>query len=350
MKRLWAIGVCGLLCVVLRAPAGAQGGDDVTFKVDVSLVNLLVTVVGPDGQPVADLSKEDFQVVDGGSEREIAVFERRTDRPLSIALMVDTSLSTAKELDFERAAAKRFVANVLDEPRGRDRVAVFGFSDAVAMHTGFVRSVRQLERGLGRLRAEGGTSLYDAVSLASGELRRRNGRRVMVVIADGGDTTSYGEFEEAMRAAHEVDAVIYSIIVVPVQNDAGRNVGGENALKTLSANTGGSTFIQYGTDNLDRAFDGILRNLRTQYFLGYYPPPPSSRRETFRDLEVRTSRSDTTVLSRNGYYLPTRIERPRRSRVEAPRAPRPPRRGWPDADEEKDPIATKPPNRTVPDP
>lgn len=350
MKRV-ALALA-LYLVVGFSGANAQANDDVTFKVDVSLVNLLVTVVGPDGQPIGDLAKDDFKVVDGGLEREIAVFERRTDRPLSIALMIDTSLSTAKELSFEREAAKRFVDNVVGGPGGQDRVAVFGFSDAVNMFTGFVRSPRQLERGLSRLRADGGTSLYDAITLASRELRRRSGRRVMVIIADGGDTTSYGKFDEALRAAHDADAVIYSIIVVPIRNDAGRNVGGENALKTFSANTGGATFIQYGTENLDAAFDEILRNLRTQYFLAYYPPPPSSKRESFRGVEVSVEREGSKVLSRNGYFLQANAASEPDPRIGPPRTPRRPR-GWPNApktEDESDPLTTRPPKRTTRDP
>jgi Ca-activated chloride channel family protein len=126
----------------------------------------------------------------------------------------------------------------------------------------------------------------------------------MIVITDGGDTTSGTGFPEAVKAAHAVDAVIYGIIVMPIKSDAGRNTGGENALKTLAASTGGATFVLSGTENLDEAFQRILRNLRTQYLLGYYPPELRQDGETFRAIEVRVARPGASVLVRSGYYLP----------------------------------------------
>jgi Ca-activated chloride channel family protein len=94
------------------------------------------------------------------------------------------------------------------------------------------------------------------------------------------------------------------MIVMPIKSDAGRNTGGENALKALAGNTGGATFVQLGTENLDDAFEQILRNLRTQYLLGYYPPELHETNEQFRPIEVRVSRPDVTVLARKGYFLP----------------------------------------------
>jgi Ca-activated chloride channel family protein len=242
--------------------------------------------------------------------RDISVFEKRTNRPLSIALMIDTSLSAAKELPFERDAAKRFLRNLLEsDSSAQDRAAVLQFSDYVDMLASFTRSVNRLTRALEQTRADSGTSLYDAVLLGSQILQRREGRRVMVVITDGGDTTSRIPFGEALQGAHGVDAVIYGIIVVPIQSDAGRNVGGENALKTLAANTGGETYIQYGTADLDQAFQEILRNLRTQYLIAYYPPAVSSR-EKFRATDVQVNRPGARVLSRNGYFVPEGTSRP----------------------------------------
>jgi Ca-activated chloride channel family protein len=299
-----------ILAAAILSAAPQKDEQDVSFKVDVSLVTLLVNVKDARGAPIGDLEKEDFTIVDGGVPREISVFETRTNRPLSVALMIDTSLSAAKELPFERDAAKRFLQNLLgDGSSPQDRVAILQFSDYVDMLVNFTRSLNRLSRALEQTRADSGTSLYDTVLLGSQILQRREGRRVMVLITDGGDTTSRIPFGEALQGAHGVDAVIYGIIVVPIQSDAGRNVGGENALKTLAAGTGGETYIQYGTADLDQAFQEILRNLRTQYLIAYYPPPVSSR-ERFRATEVRVNRPGARVLSRNGYFVPDEESRP----------------------------------------
>jgi Ca-activated chloride channel family protein len=299
-----------IVTLALFVATAAQAQEDVSFKVDVSLVTVLVNVKDERGAPIADLEPHDFTVLDGGVEREIAVFERRTDRALSVALMLDASLSAAKELPYERDAAKRFLASLLGPgSQPADRAAVLKFSDFVDLLVGFTRSQSRLTRALNEIRADSGTSVYDAILLASQVLERREGRRVMVVITDGGDTTSRIPFPEALAAVHGIDGVIYGIIVVPIQSDAGRNVGGENALKTLASNTGGETFIQYGTADLDQAFQGILLNLRTQYLIAYYPPETAGR-DGFRPTEIRVKRAGARVLARNGYFVPSDPPRP----------------------------------------
>jgi Ca-activated chloride channel family protein len=285
--------------------------SEASFQVDVNLVNLLVTVKDARGAPVADLEKEDFTVLDGGGERDVAVFERRTNRPLSVALMLDTSLSTAKEFRFERESGKRFLKSLLGRGAHEDdRVAILQFSDSVEMLTGFTDSSKRINKAMKLLEQGGGTSMYDAILLTSRQLKRRTGRRVMVIITDGGDTTSYMSYQDAQKAAQDIDAVIYGIIVIPIRADAGRNIGGENALKTLAANTGGETFVQYADENLDEAFDEILESLRTQYLIAYYPPERTSDEERFRRVEVNVARSGARVFSRNGYYLSKRPRKP----------------------------------------
>ena len=151
--------------------------------------------------------------------------------------------------------------------------------------------------------------MYDAILLAAGQLDGRQGRRVMVIITDGGDTSSRTSFHKALEKAQRIDAVIYGVIVMPIKADAGRNVGGENALKTLAANTGGATFVQFGRVDLNQAFDEILRSLRTQYLIGYYPPEHTSVTERFRPVELTVSRPEAKVLARNGYFVPDRPPR-----------------------------------------
>lgn len=306
--------------------------DAPTFSADVNLVNLLVTVQDESGAPLGDLKAAEFTVVDSGSEREIAVFEQRTNRPLSVALMLDTSLSTGKELRYERESAKDFLQRLLGSgSHPDDRAAIIEFSSYVDLAQGFTRSQRRLDRALDSIRAEGGTSMYDAIYLAAMQLERRSGRHVMIVITDGGDTTSRISFQKALEEAQVVDAVIYGIIVVPIRSDAGRNTGGENALKTLAAHTGGKTFIQYADEGRDEAFDEILRSLRTQYLIGYYPPTDVESTEKFRRISVRVRRPGVRVLARNGYFVPEpkKIVRPARPSI----GPDPRTRQKPETDE-----------------
>jgi Ca-activated chloride channel family protein len=297
---------------------GQRDSDRPTFSADVNLVNLLVTVQDEAGAPLADLKAEEFTVIDSGLEREIAVFEQRTNRPVSVAMMLDTSLSTGKELRYERESAKAFLARLLGEgSHADDRAAIIEFSSYVDLAQGFTRSQRRLGRALDSIRAEGGTSMYDAIYLGAMQLEHRSGRHVMIVITDGGDTTSRINFQKAIEEAQAVDAVIYGIIVVPIRSDAGRNTGGENALKTLAANTGGKTFIQFADEGRDEAFEEILRSLRTQYLIGYYPPTDVESTEKFRRISVRVRRPGVRVLARNGYFVPEpkKIIRPARPNI-----------------------------------
>ena len=313
---------CSILLSISSLP-GQQ--DDPVFRVDVNLVHILATVRGPNGEPIGDLNKNDFSVINGEKEREIVVFERHTNRPLSVALMVDTSLSTGKERRFEKESAKRFAENLFETDKtGADRLAVFRFSVFVELVTRFTNSIKPISKALSSIAPDSGTSMYDAILLASDQLSRRPGRRVMVIVTDGGDTTSNTSFQKALERAQQVDAVIYGMIVVPIRADAGRNVGGENALKVLSARTGGETFIQYGDVEMHDAFARILRNLRTQYLIGYYPPERTGGAERFRTVDLKVGLPDATVLARKEYYVP-KIRR--RQRTNSKISLRPPPKG-----------------------
>jgi Ca-activated chloride channel family protein len=294
--------------VVLALAAFAQ---QPAFRVDVNLVRVLATVTGPDGNLVGSLPKERFRLLDSGVPQEIAVFERSTAVPLSVAVLIDASGSTAKELPAEIAAVRRFLRTLLREGNPSDAVALYAFNWEVAELAPFTRDVSRLERVLKRVKAEAGTSLYDALLFAAEDLEGRDGRKVIVVVTDGGDTTSSHSFRDALRAAHLAEAVVYPIVIVPVQTDAGRNVGGENALALLAAGTGGRAFQASLGPALDDAFATVLSGLRTQYFLGYYPRglPPSSgpfREIRLEVLEDGRPSASLQVSARSGYYEDSR--------------------------------------------
>ena len=291
--------------IVVLAAAWAQ---DPIMRVDVRLVRVLATVKDASGTPVAALDKPDFTIRDNGVPQEVSVFERRTEQPLSVALLIDNSGSTAKDLKYEVDSVVRFLRALFGEGNPQDAVGLFSFNYQIVQQHGFSRNVMSLERPLRTLKGEAGTALYDAIYLASGELQGRQGRRVMVIVTDGGDTVSSKDFHAALEAAQRNDCTIFPILVVPIENDAGRNIGGENALTNLARGTGGQVFAPTLGASMDKAFDQILRSLRTQYFLGYYPKNVPLTKDRFHRLEVKVNRPDVQVLARSGYFGDTSAE------------------------------------------
>ncbi len=266
-----------------------------TYRVDVKLVSVLVTVTDGRGAPVSTLKKEDFEVREDGLEQKLAVFDRESALPLSIVLAIDASLSTRKDLKLELEAARAFAHSVL---RRQDSLALFQFSEVVDELVPFTSDLGLIDRGIARVHLGAATALYDAIFLGSQALMRRQGRKVLVVITDGGDTMSRVDYQEALREAQQADALVYSIIVVPIQASAGRNTGGEHALIQMSEDTGGKHYYADSPQQIDRAFRRISDELRTQYLLGYYP------RQRLSDSDFRRIRVTVTPPADPDLALP----------------------------------------------
>jgi len=294
------VSTAGLL-LALSLFSSAQEADT-TFKVDVKLVNVFVTVTDQHGAPVAGLKKEDFALQEDGKEQKIAVFDKESALPLSIVLAVDTSLSTRKDLPLELASARRFAHTIL---RPVDGLSLYQFSEIVSELTPFTSDLRVIDRGIDHIRLGSATALYDALFLGSQALELRQGRKVMVVITDGGDTMSKVDYQEAVREAETAEAILYSIIIVPIEASAGRDTGGEHALIQLSRDTGGEYFYASSLTQLDDAFRQISDELRTQYLLAYYPSQRLADSD-FRRIEVnvngQTGDDGLKVRHRTGYY------------------------------------------------
>jgi Ca-activated chloride channel family protein len=280
----------------------AQEEPAATVKIDVRLVNVFVTVTDPHGAPVAMLTKDNFHLSEDGKEQKIAVFDKESALPLSIILAVDTSLSTKKDLPLELASARHFAHTIL---RPVDAISLYQFSEIVDEVVPFTADVKTIDHGIDRIRVGSATALYDALYLSSRALDRRRGRKVIVVITDGGDTVSKVDYRDAVRAAQEAEAIVYSIIVVPVEASAGRDTGGEHALIQLSEDTGGKYYYASSLPQLDSAFRQISDELRTQYLLAYYPSQRTSEHE-FRRIDVHLEGvpegGDYRVRNRTGYY------------------------------------------------
>jgi Ca-activated chloride channel family protein len=280
-----------------------QSEPTTTLRVDVNLVNVFVTVTDSHGSPVGGLKKENFVLKEDDHEQTIAVFDKESALPLSIALAIDTSLSTRHDLPLEQASAKRFAHSIM---RPVDGLSVYGFSEVVYESTrGYTSDLRRIDDAIDHIRVGAATALYDAIYLASRALDHRKGRKVIVLITDGGDTISRIDYKQAVRAAEEAEAIVYSIIIVPIESSAGRETGGEHALIQLSDDTGGKYYYATSTGDLDEAFRKISDELRTQYLLAYYPSQRTSFSE-FRRIEVKVAAvpeaADYHVRHRAGYY------------------------------------------------
>lgn len=283
--------------------SGSSKDDSSTIRVNVRLVNVFTTVTDANGAPISNLDKDDFKVLEDGIPQTISIFDRESELPLSIVVAIDTSESTRSDLKLEIASAKRFVHSIL---RPQDRLSIFQISEDVLQLTRYTADMKSIEGAIDNLQKGAGTSLYDAIYLGADTLLNRQGRKVMVLITDGGDTTSSASYASAVRHAQEAEAIVYSIIIVPVAADAGRNTGGEHALIQISKDTGGKYYYAESIDQLDRAFRQVSEELRTQYLIAYYP----NRRvadSPFRRITVEVNKKDDEgkpliVRHRAGYY------------------------------------------------
>ena len=290
-----------LLAAVLVAGAlSAQEGT--VFRTNVNLVRVVATVKTAAGKVIGSLGKEDFEIYDNGVKQQIAVFEHQTEQKLSVVLLVDTSGSTAKELKYESDSSSRFFHVLLGEGNPQDMAALYTFNWEIREQQPFSRDLRAFDNRLKLMHGEAGTAMYDAVYLAAQRLEPRDGRKVIVVVTDGGDTVSKMSVQKALEAAQLADAVIYAIVVVPITNDAGRNIGGEHALDFMAKGTGGRIFMPTLGAELDKAFADIITELRTQYLVGFYPQNVPLTKKAFHSLDVRVRVPDLRVSARNGYY------------------------------------------------
>lgn len=268
------------------------------IRVEVNLVNVIASVLDASGKPLSELSKDDFELLEEGKPQKIEVFEAETQQPLDLALMIDTSLSTLKDLKFEQEAAAHFIRQVV---RRDDRVAVFQFSDSVLQLSEFSSDVPSLQAAVRGMDSGAGTAMYDAIYLGAQALEKRPGgrRRVIILVTDAGETTSVTRFEEARRLALRAEAMLYTILIRPVKSESGRNTGGEHALITITDVTGGAMYYPDSAADFEAIFDRIDRELRTQYRLGYYPDPRPPAR-SFRRVELRVRTCSEAAASDSG--------------------------------------------------
>jgi VWFA-related protein len=294
--------------------------DDTTIKVEVQLVNILFNVRDKRGGLVGSLNKDDFTIFEDGKQQEVKYFNRETDLPLTIGLLIDVSASQGNLIDIERNAAYQFFGSVL---RKQDLAFLISFGSDAELLQDYTNSAALLRKGLEGLQVNSdvgglhpgpvptisqprGTILYDAVYLAaSDQLKGQVGRKVLILITDGEDQGSRYKIAQAIEAAQRADAIIYGFYYVDRAFYYGHGMvfGGvsDSELRRMAEETGGHNFHVDRKMTLQDAFSELQNEMRSQYAIGY-TSTNATRDGTFRKIEIKTNNKDWKVQARKGYY------------------------------------------------
>jgi VWFA-related protein len=309
------------------AQAEVVEGDVV--RVETSLVTIPVSVRDRNGRYAPDLRREDFRVFEDGVEQRVAYFAT-VDQPFTVALVLDTSGST----DFNLGEMQRAASAFVDQLKPADRVTVISFDDSIDVLCEPTSDREQLNRAIRRAHGGGGTRLYDAVEFTLGKrLSRIQGRKAVVLLTDGVDTTSHSSYKSSLRLAEESDALIYPVSYggfrratpgvlgqprIPLPGGGGIIIGtprgpnsgggptaadyarGDAYLTELAQRTGGRVYRGNSVINISQAFAWVAEELRRQYSLGYYPKSAGRVGER-RQIKVQVDQPNLVVQARDGY-------------------------------------------------
>lgn len=300
------------------AQESSEGGFVITA--DTTVVNVLATVRDKQGLLVNSLTKDDFEIYEDGELQEVRYFARQSDLPLTVGLLVDTSVSQQRLLYEERSAGYAFYDAVIRKEK--DLAFLMSFDVNIELLQDLTASTKLLRDGLELLEIEGsrggitpgpvpqsnkpvGTAMYDSVFLAADEvLKPQVGRKAVVLIGDGNDYGSRVDAEEAIAAAHRSDVVVYAVRYFDRQfyaRSGGFGSGGSGALRKLARATGGSVHEVSRKRTLKQILEQINEEIRSQYSIGYSPKRDLSE-SGFRKLEVRVKPKGYEVQAREGYY------------------------------------------------
>jgi VWFA-related protein len=292
------------LAFAASAPTDTDPSGDpiVTIKKRVDEVNVLFIATDRHGKFVRNLNETDFAILDDHKPPQaIVAFNRQTDLPLEIGLLVDTSGSVRSRFDFEQQAAIDFLKQVI-RPQF-DRAFVMGFNGHSQVTQDFTDNVSLLSVGVHRLHAGGGTALYDAIYRACKEKLKtkseRPTRRALILITDGEDNQSDVSRAQAIEMAQRAEVIIYAIST----DDSGLILRGDETLNQLAEATGGRAFFPYKQKEITRSFSAIEDELRSQYVVSYHPADFDADGR-YRSIQITALKKDLQVRARKGYYAP----------------------------------------------
>jgi VWFA-related protein len=334
--------------LLIDLPLRSQQGP--TISVDVKMVSQLATVRDKHGHIVNNLTKDDFVLEQDGHPQTITYFARDSDLPLTLGLLVDTSMSQRRLLDQERDASHAFLDHVLRVDQ--DKAFIIHFDYEVELLQDLTSSRPKLEAALDRIGAPefsnssdsssggggggghgshghggGGTLLYDAIYLASNEItKKEQGRKALIVLTDGVDRGSKESLRDCIESAERADTLVYSILFADKEgygNHGGYGGGhtggmgggggghhrypeesrpdGKKILEQISRETGGRFFEVSKKEPIDQIYTEIDEELRNQYALGYTPDKPDATLG-YHKIHLVTKQKDLAVQTREGYY------------------------------------------------
>jgi Ca-activated chloride channel family protein len=295
---------------VNAAPQTAQPpAQPPSFRVGVDIVSLNVSVTEAGGRYITDLAPEDFNVFEDGVKQEVTFFNK-TNLPIALALLLDTSASMDSKLPTSQEAAIGFARKL----RPQDLAEVVDFDSRVVVLQAFTSSAGEIEQAIRRTSAGGSTSLYNAIYIALKDLKKvvaKNvdeiRRQAIIVLSDGEDTSSLLPFEEVLDLAKRSETAIYSIGLRSAENSSLATKGFKEAefvLRQLSQETGGRSFFPSQLADLSSAYGQISEELSSQYTVGYASKNPK-RDGSWRRVVVRVNRPSVIARTKQGYFAPT---------------------------------------------
>jgi VWFA-related protein len=313
--------------------------DDDVERVETDLTNVLFTAVDKSRRFITTLKQDDIRVLEDGVEQKVFTFQRETDRPLSLAILVDVSASQERTLPEEKSAAQRFVDTVIRQQK--DEVAVLSFTGDATLEQGLTGSPARVRRAIdgvefqppsgyvgggvtvgtppinGDSRA-GSTAIWDAVWVTSREVLSESSdktRRAIILLTDGVDTSSRLKLQEAVDSALKADAIIYSVGIGDSFSFEGVD---EGSLRKISERTGGRAYFPRNEDDLRTAFAQIQEDLRSQYLIAY-SPSNKTKDGSFRKVQIDLVNSELKkqqlrLTYRQGYFARSAVDGRQRSR------------------------------------
>ena len=300
MRPQRALLAAAVAATALHAPLGGQEPQPPLFRSGTELVDVYVTVTDRDGRLVPDLTREDFAVFDDGEPQVIELFDNSV-RPITVVVMLDTSISTTNVLDLIMAGAEQFLIRMLPD----DRARVGAFNDKIEIvPAGFTGDRDRLIAELDGLDFGNDTRLHDAVAASLDALRGSAGRKVVLVLTDGQDSASDVGWRDVRARAAAEEVMIYAIGLEVEYFDGVRNrrTRPDRSLRALAEETGGGYFELRETDELGATFTRVSQELHSQYVLGF---SPAARDGRMHDVDVRVGRRGMSARARRSYLAPS---------------------------------------------